>query len=830
MKEHYFDENHLIHELRHYLPAQAPLKDFIHHNTLHSFQSQPYFDALRDAAVIFGYKTRLRLQEFRNLYDKGRIDINILQNTIIKIKGYDNREAWMDKVLSQSYNESIEPRIGKIYQYWNIEFGIDLETFILPKFFRILCSYLDQGISIWEFPIDPSLGFLDNIRNIESNSSASFFHPGRAKDLLFKKDVSIKELLYILVGKDEKLYDQYVFDQQFLHPGWSGMVATIEMFPETLLIPRKISLKDIIIFELLQEIDTLDHRLEGRWKPIGNLIMDVPVTLFEEVEQTELDDVLKIWQQAFEWTWYDQVLAGFQIGEVKKSRIVKKSFQSIFCIDDRECSMRRYLELFDNQCETFSTPGFFGVEFYFKPSGGKFVTKVCPAPVTPKYLIKEEGDKIAYEKDIHFSKQSHNFLTGWFITQTLGFWAAIKLFFSILRPSMSASAASSLKHMDAHSTLTIEHNNEHSEEGLQVGYTIDEMAVRVNNVLKSIGLVKDFAPIVYVVGHGASSANNPHYAAYDCGACSGRAGSVNARVFSYMANHPRVRTLLKEQGIIIPDTTQFVGGIRDTTRDEIVFFDINTLSDINRKAHDDHAKVFIKALDYNAKERSRRFASVNSKDTPQHIHKLILQRSVSLFEPRPELNHATNAACIVGRRALSKGLFLDRRSFLNSYDYTIDPEGKYLLNILNAAAPVCGGINLEYYFSRVDNQKLGAGSKLPHNVMGLIGVANGTDGDLRPGLPSQMIEVHDPVRLLMIVEHNPDVVLRTIQINPSTYEWFKNEWVVLAVVHPLSKDIYIFRNGCFELYKPVHRNLPMVEDIFSLVESNDENFPVYLIK
>jgi uncharacterized protein len=54
---------------------------------------------------------------------------------------------------------------------------------------------------------------------------------------------------------------------------------------------------------------------------------------------------------------------------------------------------------------------------------------------------------------------------------------------------------------------------------------------------------------------------------------------------------------------------------------------------------------------------------------------------------------------------------------------------------------------LEYYFSRVDNQKLGAGTKLPHNVMGLIGVANGIEGDLRPGLPLQMIEVHDPVKI-----------------------------------------------------------------------------------
>jgi uncharacterized protein YbcC (UPF0753/DUF2309 family) len=830
MSTHEFDEVHLLHELRHYLPAQAPLKDFIHHNTLHSFQSQKFFDGLRDAATIFGYKTTLRLNEYRKLYADNRINKLILQNCIIKSKGNEKLESWLDKALHKQYDESVTPRIGQVYQYWNKEFGIDLETFILPKLFRILCSYLDQGISIWEFPIDTSLGFLDNIRMIECNSVVSFFHSERVKQLLSKEDVTIKELLRILIGKDESLYEQYVFDQQFLHPGWSGMVATIEHFPDTLLINRKISLHDIIVFELLLEIDTLDYRLEGRWKPLGNMIIDKPITLFEQVESTELDEVLRIWQLAFEWSWYDQVLTGFQIEEVKKTHVVNKSFQAIFCIDDRECSIRRYIESFDSQCETFGTPGFFGVEFYFKPNGGKFVTKVCPAPVTPRYLIKEKGDKIAYQRDIHFSKNSHNFLTGWFITQTLGFWSAFKLFASIFYPSMTPAAASSLKHMDKNSSLTIENSEGESEDGLQIGFTVEEMALRVENVLKSMGLVKQFAPIVYVIGHGASSSNNPHYAAYDCGACSGRAGSVNARVFSFMANHTKVRALLAERGIDILENTQFVGGIRDTTRDEIVFFDTNKLNDVNRKFHAENEKVFLKALDYNAKERSRRFASVNSKDTPQNIHKQILQRSVSLFEPRPELNHATNAACIIGRRALSKGLFLDRRSFLNSYDYAVDPDGKYLLGILNAAAPVCGGINLEYYFSRVDNQKLGAGSKLPHNVMGLIGVANGTDGDLRPGLPSQMIEVHDPVRLLMIVEHKPEVVLQTIKINPATYEWFKNEWVVLAVIHPLSKEIFVFNGKQFDLYKPINKHLPMADDIYSLVESHDENFPVYLIK
>jgi uncharacterized protein YbcC (UPF0753/DUF2309 family) len=155
--------------------------------------------------------------------------------------------------------------------------------------------------------------------------------------------------------------------------------------------------------------------------------------------------------------------------------------------------------------------------------------------------------------------------------------------------------------------------------------------------------------------------------------------------------------------------------------------------------------------------------------------------------------------------------------------------------------PVCGGINLEYYFSRVDNHKFGAGTKLPHNVMGLIGVTNSADGDLRPGLPLQMIEVHDPVRLLIIVEHLPEVVLKTVQSVPEMYEWFINDWVHLVAIHPETNRFHYFKDGSFTEYVPLKNKIGSVHNILNLIEeapemetnvimhATKENLPVYLI-
>ncbi len=823
-----FNAEEVLHELKHFLPAQAPLKDFIHHNTLHAFQTSTFFKGIRNASEILGYKVSLSLTEFRTLYANHRVSDVVLNRVITNRNGGASLKTWREKVLQKAYDNPSPARIGSLRSNWKRQYHIDLDSLVHPILFRILCSYLDQGISIWNFPVKDQR-FLSALREMEQHSFSSFFRKTRARTLLLNKALTVTDLLQILVD-DESIYKTYLFDQQFAHQGWSGMISAIEDQPQTLLAQRNLSFHDLVFFELLLEIDALDAQFGEIWSPLGVKLTDRPIDLFADVPETELNEVLAIWQEAFEWTYYDEVLTGLAMNRKERKAPTNKSFQAMFCIDDRETSLRDYLERTDINCETYATPGFFTAEFYFQPEHVKFYTKLCPAPLTPKYLIKESNNKERREKDVHFSKHSHSFYSGWLISQTIGFWSAVKLFINIFRPAMSPASASSFRHMDKTSGLTIENKNTNDRENdLQVGFTIDEMANRVESLLKSIGLVDNFAPLVYAVGHGSSSVNNPHYAAYDCGACSGRPGSVNSRTFSYMANHPIVREILCTRGIVIPAETQFIGALHDTTRDEIAFYDEQSLSSYNSKNHIKNQATFATALDSNSKERSRRFASIDTTMSGSAIRQQVQKRSVSLFEPRPELNHATNALCIVGRRSLTKGLFLDRRAFMNSYDYTIDPEGKILLSVMKPVGPVCGGINLEYFFSRVDNQKLGAGTKLPHNVMGLFGVANGIDGDLRPGLPSQMIEVHDPVRLLVVVEHFPEVVLATIKTLPEMYEWYINAWVNLVAINPETHAVSVFKDGAFCPYSTLKKNVDSITDLGTILETHDENLPVYLI-
>jgi len=825
------------------LPAQAPLKDFIATNTLYAFQNLPFHKGLKEAHRKLGVKTYLSLEEYQTLFKKGKIKKPVLEWLISKQKSEVLKtnliEGALEKLDHQDeWKNETQPK-HRIRDLWKSKYELDIITHVHPIFFRHLGHFLDQGISFSPMPFY-DLGFWGALQEIERQSAISLFkegRKGRAHQLLLGNAwKALEETLNILVGGDSSLFEKYLFEMVQEHPGWSGLVAVIETNPEHLNFVRKISFHEVLAFELLLEVDYIDSfmRKKGRkWTPlaqhqIGGLGEETKPVLGGENEPP----LLELLHSAWEWTYHQDLLTGLRANRSEPQNQLSES-QVFFCIDDRCCSLRRHLEEINPSIETFGTPGFFGVELWYKSEFDRFPVKICPAPLNPSFLVKGTqvaGSKKKRDTDLLLSRLTHTLFGGWLISQTFGILSAFRMIFNIVSPTLSPKVATSFRHTnDQIQFKLLRESDTEIENGLKLGFTRAEMADRVYALLRSCGLTENFSKLIVMLGHGSSTVNNPHYAAYDCGACSGRPGSINARLFCKMANDKEVRELVRQKGLSIPETTLFVPALYDTTRDQVYFYDQEMVKELHLEKIKNLKADLEKALLRTAKERARRFEDIPLEVSPKQARKRLRKKSVSIFEPRQEFTHSGNAACIVGPRFLTKGLFLDRRSFLNSYDPKVDPEGEILCTILKAAVPVCGGINLQYYFSRIDNEKMGSGTKLPHNVVGLISVANGTEGDLRPGLPQQMIEWHEPLRLMIVVYQEPKLALQAAQKIPATFEWIQNEWVKYACMSPSTGDFYVFEAGEMKPFDFFGKSPDRVNSSMEIIATSRDYLPVMLI-
>src|SRR5215204_3626328 len=200
VRHHYFDEAHIIHELKHFLPSQQALKDFIHHNSLHAFQHMKFYDAIFKASKIFGFQVHLQLPEYREMYKTGRIREDVL-DMIIATKKTGVGE-WKDKLLNIDYDTVVRPRIGRLRSQWKTTYHFDLDNKVQPLLFRILCGFLDQGIAISSFPV-VNKNFIESLQDLERVSPVSFFKTKEVRLQFLSGDFSITSLLKKIVGKEE---------------------------------------------------------------------------------------------------------------------------------------------------------------------------------------------------------------------------------------------------------------------------------------------------------------------------------------------------------------------------------------------------------------------------------------------------------------------------------------------------------------------------------------------------------------------------------------------------------------------------------------------------
>jgi hypothetical protein len=462
----------------------------------------------------------------------------------------------------------------------------------------------------------------------------------------------------------------------------------------------------------------------------------------------------------------------------QEASTLRPAVQAVFCIDVRSELVRRHLEAQSQSVQTRGFAGFFGVSLDWRVDGEGSAR--CPVLLSPSVSLRPHtpapqamlGQTAEYVKTAPAGAFA--------FVEILGLGYGLKMGVDALAARSAAQNDEEAARFDL---------SPNAGGGIELNARADIAA----GILKNMGFTDQFARIVLLCGHAGCSANNPHAAGLDCGACGGHGGAINARVAAAILNDSGVRSLLSERQVMVPSDTIFIPALHDTSTDEVTLLDVDRIP----TTHAPDATALRHWLaEASAGARKERAPALGFGDLPAEALKQSLQRRARDWsEVRPEWALARNASFITARRERTRGVNLQGRAFLHEYDAAVDPDGSILTLILSAPMVVASWINLQYFASTVDNDFFGAGDKALHNRIGDIGVVLGNGGDLRTGLAKQSVHAadgrwyHQPLRLQVIVEAPRERIETVLAAQKSVRDLVDNGWVRLFALDPAGSSV-----------------------------------------
>ncbi len=738
-----------------------PLYTFVASNPLSGYENVPFKDAVSLANKHFNANAFPAAALYRQAWEKGDIKKDVLLHLLQENGLSESPEHYLQQLELQNRTELLNTNheLDRIMAKW-------------------LAAFMDEGLAEWEMPFK-SEGFYMAWRHLVIyDSELGITH---LKDIPKNSEEALEQVLKDCPKSDYvKIFTYHLAAL----PGWTGYINYRTESNSDWNQDFPISLMDYLAVRLWTA-----QKLKVPMFPKDNV----------ETSKSLAPKLQYIWLKAWEKTWQNQL-----VKTLKKEAKATKSLsehdvpeaQMVFCIDTRSELIRRHIES-KGHYETFGYAGFFGIAMDYENQNDGITRKSCPPIVSSAYKVSETAQLHKEKIFLTFDKKNEIFKFGEYFLKRMknmlpsafgyvegsGFYYGLSLIARTLIPGKMYQ----LNNRNTSNIETIcqpEINKVMNEEFVPLGIPLNEKVGIVKSAFDLMGW-KQFAPLVLFVGHGSHSANNPFSSSLDCGACAASPGRHNARMLAKLANLAEVRQVLTEiHGIIIPENTIFIGAEHNTTTDEIVLFDSEV-----PVSH----RVLVQNLKTNLL-KAQLTATQDRLDVKRRSISSAQQKANNWGETRPEWGLAKNAGFIVGPRNLTKNTNLDNRCFLHSYNWESDTNGNALEGIMQGPMVVTQWINNHYYFSTVDNNMYGGGSKITHNITGNFAVVQGNGGDLKMGLPLQSLfqtddkMYHAPLRLSVMIQAPITRVSEILDRNHNLKTLLDNEWIYLMVMDPINNN------------------------------------------
>ena len=792
-----------------------PLETFIAVNPLGGLEDQPFADAIASAASALGARGTLHEAHFRALYARGRISDADLLGALGRRHPDAPRAAPVtlgERTLSAqelllcdllhgapapaparralTRSERLAPAVAET---------VDAQTT------KWCAAFLDAGQAGWQLP-GRERGLYSAWRELASRDrSLNRAVRARLRTLPEQpEDAALAALEALGVPTSQRR--QYLQAHLACLPGWAAHVRWRAEHTDGVDLVDYLTLRLVYEAALLADEPApsiepappapIEPSLSERAAHVSNLLATEPATFAEltaighVLEQVPVATRALVWLEAYEAHYRDALLDELASQPAAAGPAARPAAQLVCCIDARSEGLRRHVESLGDYA-TLGFAGFFAVAIRFRDLAGGRPSALCPVLLQPRNAIDEQpaaGAEVLAARELTgrralsgtedgFHAAKDDLVAPFALAEAAG-WVAGPL---AAAKTVAAGSYGRLRERayrraapPSPTVLTVKR-----------GFSLEERCLFAEVALTMMGLTDGFGRLVVLCGHGSHTENNPYQAALDCGACGGNGGAPNARTAAAILNGTDVREHLAARGIRIPADTWFVAAEHDTASDRVTLLDRHLVPPAYRDELDRVAADLLRAGARLSAERCASLPGAPRGSTPQRAARHVRARGSDWAQVFPEWGLAGNAAFIVGPRAMTRGIDLQRRAFLHSYEATVDRDGAALETILTAPLVVAQWINCQYYFSTVDPEVFGAGTKTIHNVVGAIGVLSGHNGDLQLGLPWQSIAdgqrlVHEPMRLLAIVQAPLARIDAIIARNTVLQELFGNDWVTLA--------------------------------------------------